>query len=295
MTIKEWALTIYDRQYKPLMLVPILLLVLSLAWLGYSYATTGEFVEKGISLKGGISVSFDGPEGMTPDSLKAQLAKDIKGEINVRAMGNGVIVVESADADEKVLLDALRKAGITLDKGRFSIESFGSSLGKDFFTQTLWAVAGAFVLMSIVVFVTFRSVMPSLYVVLACVCTIVMTLATISLIGVQLSTAGVAAFLMLIGYSVDTDILLTTRVIKRKEGTVQHRILGAAETGITMTLTALVATTIALFMSESDVIRQIMLILTIGLLYDLVNTWLQNTGLLRIYLERKERKRGGAP
>jgi preprotein translocase subunit SecF len=277
------------------MLIPVILLVLSFAWLGYSYATTGEFVQKGISLKGGISVSFEGPDGMTSDSLKAELAKDIKGEINVRTLGNGVIVVESADADEKVLLGALRNAGITLDKGRFSIESFGSALGKDFFTQTLWAVAIAFVLMSIVVFITFRSLTPSLYVVLAVVCTSVMTLATISIIGVQLSTAGIAAFLMLIGYSVDTDILLTTRVIKRKEGTVFHRIIGAADTGLTMTGTALVATTIALFMSESDVIRQIMLVLTIGLLFDLINTWLQNTGLLRLYLERKARKHGGAP
>ena len=95
---------------------------------------------------------------------------------------------------------------------------------------------------------------------------------------------------MLIGYSVDTDILLSTRLLKRREGTEMERIYGAMKTGLTMAITTIIAVTIALLISQSEIIRQIMIILLIGLLVDLINTWIQNVGLLRLYLERKAKK-----
>ena len=102
-----------------------------------------------------------------------------------------------------------------------------------------------------------------------------------------MSTAGIVAFLMLIGYSVDTDILLSTKVLKRKEGTVMDRIYGAMRTGLTMTLTTIAAIIVASIFTQSEIIRQIMIILLIGLSVDIINTWIQNVGLLRLYLEKK--------
>ena len=135
---------------------------------------------------------------------------------------------------------------------------------------------------------------PSIAVILAAFCDIVITLAVFNLTGIKLSTAGIAAFLILIGYSVDTDILLTTRVLKRKEGTIVERIYGAMKTGLTMTITTLIVTLIAFIFVQNEVIKQIMLIIFIGLIVDIIMTWIWNVGILRIYLERKERKRGGA-
>ena len=144
--------------------------------------------------------------------------------------------------------------------------------------------------MGIVVFLYFRTPIPSLAVILAAFSDIVVTVAVVNIMGMKISTAGIAAFLMLIGYSVDTDILLTTRVLKRKEGTEMDRVIGAFKTGIMMTLTALIAVTAALIFTDSEIIRQIMVILFIGLLADIINTWIQNVGILRLYLERKHKK-----
>jgi len=55
---------------------------------------------------------------------------------------------------------------------------------------------------------------PSSCVILAAVSDIISTIAVTNLLGLKMSTAGIAALLMLIGYSVDTDILLTTKVLK---------------------------------------------------------------------------------
>ena len=97
---------------------------------------------------------------------------------------------------------------------------------------------------------------------------------------------------MLIGYSVDTDILLTTRLLKRGQGEINHKIFEAFKTGLTMTLTAILAIGFALIFvhSFSSTLSQMFIILIIGLVFDILNTWLTNVSLLKWYLLRGNKK-----
>ncbi|MBI2452464.1 hypothetical protein HYV50_05320 [Candidatus Pacearchaeota archaeon] len=133
---------------------------------------------------------------------------------------------------------------------------------------------------------------PSIAVIAAAFADIIMTVAVVDLIGLQLSIAGIVAFLLLIGYSVDTDILLTNRVFKSREGKINERIFGAFKTGITMTLTAIAAVTISLFIvyKSSEVLRQIFTIVFIGLWFDIFNTWITNASIVKWYAESKEKE-----
>src|SRR3989338_5590436 len=98
--------------------------------------------------------------------------------------------------------------------------------------------------------------------------------------GMRVSTGGIAALLMLVGYSVDTDMLLTTRLLKRKEGTVFERTISSVKTGMMMTLTTVGALLVGLIFVKSAMIRQIMTIILIGLFADMAFTWIQNVGIL---------------
>mgnify|MGYP001569077401 CR=1 FL=1 len=295
MGVFDFVLNIYDKQYKKLMLLPLALLILSLIVLGVSYATRGEFVAKGVSLKGGITLTFEASDVITLDAVETALAS-APGDITVRGISEGgrlsSVIIEASDITEKDIVASLQAAGISLAEGSYSVENIGASIGTDFFRQTLYAVIGAFLGIALVVYITFRSFVPSAFAVQAVVSTMIMTLATINLLGVRLSTGGIAAFLMLIGYSIDTDILLTSRVLKNREGDIFQRILGATKTGLTMTLTAAAATTVGFLFTQSDTIKQIMLILTIGLVYDIINTWCNNASVLRWYLEKKGGRNG---
>jgi preprotein translocase subunit SecF len=131
---------------------------------------------------------------------------------------------------------------------------------------------------------------PSTAVILAAFSTIMFTIAVVDLMQMRISTAGIAAFLMLIGYSVDTDILLSTRVLKSNAGTVYERIVSTVKTGITMTAATFIACVIALTFAQSDVIKEIMTITAIGIIADILFTWVQNSGILRMYLESKGRR-----
>ena len=179
--------------------------------------------------------------------------------------------------------------GYLLTEENSSIEFSGPTLSEGFYTQLIFALFISFILMSIVIFLMFRSFIPSIAVIFAAFSNIVMPLALIDFLGIKLSAAGIAAFLMLIGYSVDTDILLTTRVLKKREGHINQRIFGAFKTGILMTITALAAVLPAFFVVSGlpDSFRQIFLILGLGLSADIINTWLTNAGILKWYCEKK--------
>lgn len=130
---------------------------------------------------------------------------------------------------------------------------------------------------------------PSAAVILAAFSTIIFTMAVVDLMQMRISTAGIAAFLMLVGYSVDTDILLSTRVLKNNTGTVYERIVSTFKTGVTMTGTTFAAAFVSLIFSQSAVIREIMIIICIGLIADVLFTWIQNAGVLRWHLEIRGR------
>ncbi len=286
---KGFFAMIYEEHYKSLLVIPFLMLAGALGVIAWKLATTGTIIDQDVSLKGGLSITYLG--GDVP-GLEGYLRERFpKGDIVVRKVSElgrvKGIIIEASDVDSKAFIDALKEK-IPGFEEQSSVESIGPSLGSSFFKQTMLAILAAFVLMSLVVFYYFRTFTPSMAVVLAAFSDITVTIGVMNLLGLKLSTAGIAALLMLIGYSVDTDILLSTRVLKEKEGSVMKRVLSAVKTGLTMNVTTLAAVTVALFMSQSETISQIMRILLIGLLADVINTWIQNVGILRIYLERKE-------
>jgi preprotein translocase subunit SecF len=139
--------------------------------------------------------------------------------------------------------------------------------------------------MSAVVFLSFRTFYPSAAVVFAGFSTVMSTLAVFNLLEMRLSTAGIAAFLMLIGYSIDTDILLSTRVLKGK-GTFIENTWAAAKTGLTMQLTTLFVVLTIHILSNNEVFSQIATIILIGMVFDIVYTWIQNAAVLKWYTER---------
>ena len=152
-------------------------------------------------------------------------------------------------------------------------------------------------IISAIIFITFATLLiriyiknsvPSFAVMLSAFANIVMTLAVVNIIGIKLSTAGIVAFLMLIGYSVDTDILLTTRLLKKHEGT-NAALFGAFKTGTTMTITSIIAITTALIvvLPFASVLNQIFTILLIGLGFDLFNTWITNASIIKWHVENK--------
>jgi preprotein translocase subunit SecF len=287
---------IYETKYKKLLLIPIILVVLAFIQIGVQFSTTGDFVNRGISLKGGSTITIDYDPSINIDELESHLATTFaRADIIVRTLSSAGQVTKIAvdsdaqdDTEIQALIASINQL-IPLQQGEYSVEVVGSSLGKSFFQQTAIALIVAFLLMGVVVLIYFRKVVPAFTVMASAFFDILITLAIFNLTGIKLSSAGIAAFLMIIGYSVDTDILLNTRLVKRTEGTEPERIYSAMKTGLTMTATTLTAVLVSIIFVQSEIVKQIMIILFIGLLVDTLMTYVFNVGILRMYLERQRK------
>ncbi len=290
---KNW----HDKHYKILLLIPIALIIFSLVYLVVMYNNTGDVMKKDITLTGGSSITIYEGNVSSQTALRDLSSKlpnlDVRSISGIGTSSQKALTIDTtADWDSaKVVLE--KYFGYPLIQGEnVDVEFTGSTLSQSFYGQLLIAILAAFLFMSIVVFIIFRTFVPSMAVIFSAFADILMALVVVDLLGMKMSTAGIVAFLMLIGYSVDTDILLTTRMLKRDEGTLNERIFGAFKTGVTMTLTSLFAVGFAwiVVQSFSVVLAQIFAILVIGLFFDMVNTWITNVSILKFYVEHKHKK-----
>jgi preprotein translocase subunit SecF len=274
--------------YRPLLAIPIVMLLLASGLLAYGYTQTGEWFQRSIDLKGGtlLSIRTDSPHD--PGLIESGLSRHF-GQVVVRELrsfsGFGLTVQVDSGVDADDVKSRLEALGI--DTGDTSVETIGPTLGESFWLQAQASLVAAFILMGIIVFVIFRSFVPSTAVILAAVSDIIVTLALMQLISIEMSLASLAALLMLIGYSIDTDILLTTRVIRTQEDSVSSRTRGAFKTGMTMTLTTIGVLAAIVVTTTSAVLFTIASVLLLGLAVDIVNTWLMNATIIRWYAERK--------
>ncbi len=274
-----------SSKYKLLLVMPIVVLIITS--LGLVLIINDLNME--VDLKGGNQLIYETSSEPSASTLTSVLGEyDANVRIASSISGYTVFIDFDSETNPQDVMSLLRESGYDYELS--SSQTIGPALGASFFYQAKLALVVAFIFMAIVVFIIFRAGMPSLYVVFAAGADIIETLLISQVLGIKLSLATFAALLLLIGYSVDTDILLTTRVLKRVHGTVSSRIRGSMKTGITMSVTTLAATSALFFISSSTVITQIASILIIGILLDMFNTWFGNAIMLRWWAEKREKK-----
>lgn len=282
----------YDKWYKILFIVPLTLTIFAIVYLGMFFSNTGDFMYKDTTLAGGTTITLHGDISQDqinelqtnfPDLIVRKLA-------DVRSGKPIASIIETAVSPEELQPELESVLGYNLTDDNSSVEFSGPTLGQGFYKQLIIALIIAFILMSIVIFFLFRTIVPSLAIIFAAFSDILIPLSIVNYFGIKLSAAGISAFLMLIGYAVDTNILLTTRAIRNRENTLNERIFRAFKTGIFMTGTAILAVLPAFFLITGlpDSFKQIFFILILGLVADLSNTWLMNAGIIKLYATKKE-------
>jgi preprotein translocase subunit SecF len=376
MNVLPW----YNKHYKKLLVIPLLLIVFSLVFMGYFYSQNNDFLKRDVSLTGGTSIVLK--TDISALELKERLSLRFS-SLDIRSLadnsGKQTHVIITAQEEKDVLVSSIEEElDIKISEDNASIEFTQGSLGEEFYKQLMTSMFFAFLLMALVVFITFgeskiikvyasiltlismkltfptiqqlsfliiiglvvvfiygfyisngktsklmlfgllvlsvvfyifnyyplvflfgficlvlyaRYSAPSIAVLVAAFADILFTLVTVNLIGMRVASGGIIAFLMLIGYSVGTDVLLTSRVLRRRKESVNSACFGAFKTGIMMTLTAIISIFVGLIFVYrfETVLNQIFTILLIGLLYDILNTWLTNVWIIKWYAESRNK------
>jgi len=285
----------YD-QYTNRQLAAVPLAVLALAililvgwslFVSGSVASPGAPVSPGIDFTGGSELTVvtsmsqsEVGDAFQTEPISVQQAAE-GAEADVVGEGENQYIVRFQSFDTESLRDQAQSADMQL----LSSSSTSATFGGD---NQLTAVVGvliAFAGMSAIVFALFRSFVPSIAVVVSAFSDIVIPLAAMNVLGIELSLGTVAALLMLIGYSVDSDILLNNHILRRS-GSFYESVHRAMETGVTMTITSLSAMAVMAVVASFfniQLMASIGTVLVIGLAADLMNTYMLNLSLLRWY------------
>ncbi|PSQ63339.1 MAG: preprotein translocase subunit SecF [Halobacteriales archaeon SW_8_66_22] len=269
----------YDEySNRQLAAVPLAVLAVALLIIGGAYVLTGTPVDLGIEFTGGTELRFDA--GGASDAEVRETFSEVEIE-NLRSVGNERELVVGPDVDSERLETLAEDAGYDV----LSIESRSANFGADAQQQAIIGLTIAFVGMSVLVALIFRTFVPSLAIVASAFSDIAIPIALMNVLGIDLTLGAVAALLMLIGYSVDSDILLNNHVLRRHGGFYESS-YRAMRTGVSMTLTSISAMTtmaIVAWLFGIELMFDIALILVFGLSADLLNTYMLNMSLLRWY------------
>jgi preprotein translocase subunit SecF len=270
--------------YKKMALLPIALLVICTVYLIFITQTNQLAVD--IDFKGGTQIIAEYGKQVSETELETILKSYNAGVRTAVGVTTYTVFIEfESSIKAEDVLNTLKQNGY--DFIDYSIQTIGPALGKEFFQQAMFVLMFSFIFMAAVIFFIFRIPLPSFFLILVVIADLIEALAFSQIFGVNLSLASFTALLLLIGYAVDDNILMITRMLKAEDKNYDRIIKTSFKTGITMVGTALVALFALFIISASVVIDQIASVLILGLLVDLLNSWVLNVGLMLWYVERK--------
>lgn len=279
-----------EADYRLLFSVSLAMLLVFSGFLYTNKQATGEWFQRGLNLRGGkqLTISLQpGAGNVSPKEIQSYLGgKGIESAVRgaTSATGNELLIKVPMGVNQTQLLHEIRAKGI--DVSSYSFNQVEPGLAESFWDQSRLALMVAFIFMSIAVFIVYREFAPSIAIILAAFTDIICTLSVMQILEIPLTLASFAGLLLVLGYSIDSDIVLTTRVLKRKRGSLRERTFSAMKTSITMTMTTISALIVLYFATAAQALRDVAAVLIIALLIDLVATWFGNASILRWWVER---------
>ena len=266
---------------RQLALIPLAVLALAIVIIAAAFVVTGSPVSLGLDFTGGTELRLDAPGASAGDIESAYEDAGIEIE-SVRSVGSGnsyLLTTQSTETDQ------LQSVAEDAEYDVESVQARSPAFGSDSQQQALLGIVIAFLGMSALVALMFRTFVPSIAIVASAFSDIVIPIALMNVFAIDMTLGAVAALLMIIGYSVDSDILLNNHILRRHGGFYESA-YRAMRTGISMTLTSIGAMAtmfVVAWYIGIPLLDDIALILVFGLTADLMNTYLLNMSLLRWY------------
>ena len=270
---------------RQLVLVPLAVLALAIVVIGGWYVVTGAPATPGLEFTGGVELRVVDDGEDVRGQIETAFDRQPDAIQSIPADNVYVVTFRAAEGDPEDLAGRLDDQAAAANLETTGIDQVSPNFAADTVRTAIFGLALAFLGMSVLVFALFRTVVPSVAVVASAFSDLVIPVAAMNLLGIEMTLGIVAALLMIIGYSVDSDILLNNSVLRRTGGFYES-VSRAMRTGVTMTITSMAAMIVMAIVATLfgiDLLRDIGIILAVGLCADLMNTYLLNVALLRWY------------
>jgi len=273
-----------NRQLAAIPLAIIAVLTISMLVLSVPFST--DFRESGL-------IRVRGLENV-PDAGAVEIAVEnlLNYNADVDIVENGFDIGTSnvLSENETLLVKSMFLSQFGISENSVNVELRGATITSVYSEQAIRAIVGAFIAMGVIIFITFRHRVTVGAILLAVGLDLLGVFGCMALFGVELSLASIAGLLMLIGYTVDTNILLTTRVLKRVGGEPKEQVIDAMRTGLMMSGSTLIPLFAINILTTAPQLYELTAVLIFGIIIDILNTWFLNAAIIMRHAERQRRK-----
>jgi len=308
---------VYKKYYKRLLYIPV---VLFFVYIYLAFISPG--IHLGIDFSGGVLVSFASPKPFDAHALEQAIkaatgAADVRvtptlsiergrtmygGIIEVAYPSNKQVVARSSGqtptitqaetntvAFRSTILNVLKK--VVPDARDVVIREVTPTLGGTFWKIAMWVAIWAVILLTLSVLFFFRQAVPSMIMIGSAIFDLLGMLALMAVFNIPLTLETMTILLMQVGYSIDTDVVLATHLLKRRGADPPARAARAAKTGVHMTGTTFVAMIFVYavgYLTRNLTVMRIANVMFFGLISDLFVTWLMNASVLIWWVSRRK-------
>ncbi|MBS3815178.1 MAG: hypothetical protein KGY45_01295 [Hadesarchaea archaeon] len=285
------AWPVRNLEYKQLVAIPLIVAVI----FGVAIFVNG--VPLGMEFSGGQYIEIKNVENMPSSVTEVEdaIKNEIGGEVKLYLSDNGLDIETSlvlSGEQENQLKDTLRE-DFGIDGDYSTPRRMGSVITSLYQEQARLAVIAAAIVMAIILFVVLRHLTTVGGILSVIGLDLVGIFGCMAILGIPLSLASMAGILLILGYAVNTNILLCTRVLKRVGGSVRDRAADAMSTGVAMSTTSASALIALNLVSTAPELHQLSAVIVIGILVDMMNTWLLNSGIIMKHAEKEAKKYHG--
>lgn len=273
-----------NRQLAAIPLVIIAVLTISMLVLSVPFST--DFRESGL-------IRVQGLENV-PDASAVEISVEnllgYNADVDIVENGFDIGTSNVLSETETLLVKSMFSSRFGIPENSVTVELRGATITSIYSEQAVRAMVGAFIAMGVIIFIAFRRRITVGAILLAVGLDLLGVFGCMALFGVELSLASVAGLLMLIGYAVDTNILLTTRVLKRVGGEPKEQVVDAMRTGLMMSGSTLIPLFAINILTTAPQLYQLTAVLIFGIIIDIFNTWFLNSAIIIRHAEKQRRK-----
>ncbi len=248
------------------------------------------FNDEGNTLFGQITGSHVGEViGIFLDGQPISLPRVNEPILNGEAVISGNFTLSEA----KLLAQRLNAGALPVPIALLSQQTVGASLGQDSLQKSL--LAGLIALLAVAIFMILYYRLPGLVSVIALGIYAVFVLTLFKLVGVTLSLAGIAGFILSIGMAVDANVLIFARM--KEEFAAGRSLTSAVDEGFHRAWPSIrdgnvstLITCVALFWFTTSLIKGFALTLSIGVLASMFTAITVTRGILKSIISQRSEK-----
>ncbi|MFZ8800831.1 MAG: hypothetical protein ACO2ON_01470 [Candidatus Nanopusillus sp.] len=291
MSILMKILSFIENNYKKFLLLSISLFAIFVGIILFNYFKYGYIINKSITISGGYVTLINNNYNLTNTEIQNILNQMNMTDYVLYSTSN-IIYIASRDQINGTLLISLldQYYNISIQPSDISIQQYSSLVGELIFNQFLFFVILAMILAAFVIFIAFRVSNTTLNIISTILFDVIGLLAILSITKYPIGANGFIAMLMILGFAIDNNVVLSTNMIKEKDKPFIERVKMSFRVGMLMEIIALYTLLLLYFIVPDPSVKEFAFVLSTATILDLTYYLIGNIPLYKYFEAKKEQE-----